>query len=302
MNSPLSDTSPPFEALLYYLWQSHGFDFRAYKRASLMRRVQHRMQMLPIESYSDYIDYLQEHPEEFLPLFNAIDINYTRFFRDTAAWDYCAAQIVPQLLASKTLDEPIRVWSAGCASGEETYTLVMVLAEALGIEQFKARVRIFSTDVDQEALNQAHQASYSISEVADIPSDLLEKYFEQLDGRYTFRKDLRRCIIFSRHNLIQDAPMSKIDLLVCRNVLIYFTLEAQIKILVRFHFGLKESGFLFLGNTEIIPTDIAALFGRLNLRHRIFNKLPRTELSPRLLVKALKRPQFEEASNYSAKL
>ena len=116
MNSPLSDTNPAFEALLYYLWQSHGFDFRAYKRASLMRRVQHRMQMLPIESYSDYIDYLQEHPEEFLPLFNAIDINFTRFFRDTAAWDYFAAQIVPQLLARKTLDEPIRAWSAGCAS------------------------------------------------------------------------------------------------------------------------------------------------------------------------------------------
>lgn len=295
MNSPLPDTNPAFEALLLYLRQTHGFDFTGYKRASLMRRVQHRMQMLPTESYSNYIDYLIEHPEEFLPLFNAIDINFTRFFRDTAAWDYIAAQIIPQILAQPS-NQPIRVWSAGCASGEETYTLAILLAEALGIEQFKARVQIFATDVDREALNQARQGSYFSSEVADLPGNLLEKYFEQADDHYIFRKDLRRCFIFNHHNLIQDAPMSKIDLLVCRNVLIYFTLEAQVRVLVRFYFGLKDSGFLFLGGTEVVPSEIANLFDRVGWRHRIFTKLPKVELSPRLLVKALKRPQFEQVN------
>ncbi len=291
MNSPLADTNPAFEALLYYLWQSHGFDFTGYKRPTLMRRVQYRMQMLPMESYSNYIDYLKKQPEEFFHLFNTIEINVTKFFRNASAWDYVTAQVIPQIIANQAPDKPIRAWSAGCASGEETYTLAMVLAEALGMEQFRSRVQIFGTDVDKEALSQARQGSYLCTEVEGIPDDLLEKYFEPANGRYVFRKDLRRCIIFSHHNLIEDAPMSKIDLLVCRNTLIYFNLDAQIRVLVRFHFSMKDNGFLFLGNTEIVPSAIATLFKPMNLQNRIFTKYPKDNLSPRLLVKALKSSQ-----------
>lgn len=289
--NPTPEENPKFEALLNYLRRSHSFDFTGYKRSSLMRRVAHRMRMIPIESYSDYVDYLQGHSEEFIHLFNTILINVTSFFRDASAWEYVAKSIFPWITARKSSDEPIRVWSAGCASGEETYTLAMVLAEALGMEQYRARVRIYSTDLDEEALNQARQGSYLSTEVVGIPPALLNHYFEQADDRYVICKDLRRAIIFCRHNLIHDAPMSNIDLLVCRNVLIYFNIETQIRVLVRFHFGLKDSGFLFLGNTEIVPTEMGELFTRVDLRHHIFTKSPRVKPSTRLLIKALKKKQ-----------
>lgn len=288
MNSP-PETNECFEALLEYLKQTHNFDYTGYKRPSLIRRVQYRMNMIPIKSYRDYTNYLEEHPEEFLHLFNTIEINLTNFFRNASAWDYIATQIIPQIIASKPSDEPIRAWSAGCATGEEVYSLAIVLAEALGVEQFCSRVHIFGTDLDDDAISQARQGSYSISKISGIPDYLLKKYFEQIDGCYVFRKDLRRCISFSRHNLIEDAPMSKIDLLACRNVLIYLNVETQVRVLVRFHFALKENGVLFLGNTEIIPSEITALFSGVNYESRIFTKLAKVSLHPRLLVKALKR-------------
>lgn len=280
-----------FEALLDYLRQSHGFDFTKYKRPSLRRRVQNRMQALSIESYSDYLDYIKENLEEFTPLFNTIEINYTGFFRDPEAWDYVAKEIIPRIIASKSQSEPIRIWSAGCASGEETYTLAILLAEALGVEQYKARVQIYATDIDTETLNQARLGSYTSSQVVGVSPTRLERYFEQSAERYIFCKDLRRSVIFCRHNLIEDAPMSKIDLLVCRNVLIYFNTESQTKTLARFHFSLKDSGFLFLGMSEMLPT-YTNFFNPLNLRQRVFTKIPKSHVNQRLLNSALLRERY----------
>ena len=282
----IPETNPTVEALLDYLRQNHGFDFTGYKRSSLMRRLEQRMQTIAISSYSDYFEYLKVHPQEFNALFNTIDINVTSFFRDAPVWDYVSAQIIPQIIAGKSLSEPIRVWSAGCASGEETYTLAIILTHALGVEQFRERVQIYATDVDKEALNQARLGSYSSREVVSIPTTLLEQYFEQVAQRYVFRKDLRRSIIFYRHNLIQDAPMSEIDLLVCRNVLIYFNTEAQTRALVRFHFGLKNSGFLLLGKAEMLPTH-TNLFTPVEPGQRVFSKIPKGHLNQRLLLTAL---------------
>lgn len=146
--SPL-ETNPTFEALLDHLGRSHGFNFSGYKRSSLMRRVQQRLQMLQIQSYSDYSEYLKANPEELSQLF----INFTSFFRDASTWDYVAESIIPRIIAGKSQNKPIRVWSAGCASGEETYTLAIILAQAVGMEQFRSRVRIYGTDVDKESLN-----------------------------------------------------------------------------------------------------------------------------------------------------
>lgn len=275
-----------FEALLDYLKQVHGFDFTGYKRASLTRRVLHRMQLLQIDSYCDYLDYLKLHLEESAHLFNTILINFTSFFRDASAWQYVAAQIVPRLIAGKSESEPIRVWNAGCASGEETYTLAIVLAEALGVEQYNKRVQIFSTDVDEEALKQAVKGSYVSSQVAGIPPTLLQRYFEPADDRYVFRKDLCRSILFCRHNMIEDAPMSNIDLLVCRNVLIYFEIEAQMRSLARFHFGLKDSGFLFLGSAEMVPTH-TKFFTSVDTKQRVMTKIQRGDANQSLLNKAL---------------
>ena len=279
------DTQSTFEALLDYLRQSHNFDFTSYKRSYLMRRIQKRMQMLQIESVSDYGKYLRVHPQEFAPLFNTIEINVTGFFRDTSAWVYIATEILPSIIAGKSSHEPIRIWSAGCASGEEVYTIAILLIEALGVEQFQKRVRIFASDVDRNAVAQAIQGRYHHEQVVGLPYHLLEQYFEQDDCYYVFRQDLRHRFVFSCRNLIQNAPMTKIDLLLCRNVLIYLDIEAQIRASVRFHFGLVDSGFLFLGKAD--SADIYTnLFTLENLKHRVFAKVPGAHRNHLLLPKA----------------
>lgn len=283
MNSSQGDER--FEALLEYLWRSRGFDFTGYKRPGLMRRVNRRMQLVGIENFSDYQGYLEVHPEEFIRLFNTILINVTAFFRDSAAWDHLSREIIPGILAGKKADEPIRAWSAGCASGEEAYTLAMVLAEAIGMDAFRQQVKVYATDVDEETLTQARQASYSPREVQAIPEGLREKYLEPVGNRYVFRPDLRRAVIFGRHDLVQDAPISRLDLLVCRNALMYFNTETRRRLLARFHFALKDNGVLFLGKAELLLTH-ANLFTPIDLGWRIFTKVPKLSLRDRLLIQA----------------
>uniref|UniRef100_UPI001ABA6179 CheR family methyltransferase n=1 Tax=Aetokthonos hydrillicola TaxID=1550245 RepID=UPI001ABA6179 len=265
------ETNPELENLLEYIKANRGFDFKNYKRTSLSRRIGKRMQFLGLESYSEFLDYLEVHPDEFVKLFNIILINVTAFFRDPEAWQYVANEIMPRIVAQKHPNKPIRVWSAGCASGEETYSVAMLLAEALGMEQYSSRVKVFATDVDVEALNHARQGNYSVKDVQGVPHNLLEKYFEQVNGVYTVQKELRRCVIFGRHNLAQDAPISRIDLLICRNTLIYLNTETQSKILDRFHFALNDAGFLFLGKAEMLFTR-NHYFIPIDLRLRVFTK------------------------------
>jgi two-component system CheB/CheR fusion protein len=274
-----------FEALIEYLKHSRGFDFTGYKRSSLRRRMGKRMQSLRIERYVDYVDYLEVHPEEFIQLFNTILINVTSFFRDATAWEFLSADVITRLLAGKQPHEPIRVWSAGCASGEEAYTLAMILAEVLGLESFRQRVKIYATDVDEEALAQARHASYSGRDLQPVSATLRSKYFEQVGHRFLFRPDLRRVVIFGRHDLVQDAPISRLDLLVCRNALMYFNAETQSRILARFHFALNDTGIIFLGKAEMLLTR-ANLFTPVHLKHRIFAKVAKPTLRDRLLIVA----------------
>ena len=171
---------------------------------------------LGIKTYGNYLNYLKADSEEIIPLLNTIWINYTKFFRDRSAWEYLAETIVPQIVIDKQPHEPIRIWSAACATGEEAYSLAMVLAEALGIEQYLQRVQIFATDIDMEALKYAQRGSYSTAQVANLPPKLLSKYFAQDNDRYVFDSKLRSKIVFGCQNLVKDPPISKIDLLVCR--------------------------------------------------------------------------------------
>lgn len=283
MSTP--DGQVELEGLLDYLKRNRGFDFTAYKRPSLMRRISMRMAAAGVGSYADYQDYLEVHPAEFPELFNTILINLTGFFRDKPAWDYLAAEIVPAIVGAKGPDEPIRVWSAGCASGEEAYSIAILLAEALGPEAFRARVKIYATDVDDEALAQARQGSYPATLVDDMPAAYRETYFEPADDRRVFRRDLRRSIIFGRNDLVQDAPISRIDLLICRNTLMYFHAEAQVRILTHFHFAMVDGGYLFLGKGEMLLTH-ADLFTPVNLRRRVFTKARRALSRERLSLLA----------------
>jgi two-component system CheB/CheR fusion protein len=274
-----------FEALLEYLKHRRGFDFTGYKRSSLRRRLLKRMQHQQIGTFDDYLDYLEVHPEEFAHLFNTILINVTAFFRDPSAWEFLATDIIPRIVSAKSPGEPFRVWTAGCASGEETYTVAILLAEALGWDAFRQRVKIYATDVDEEALTYARQAMYGARAVHVLPPDVLTKYFEPVGTQYVFRPDLRRAIIFGRHDLIQDAPIPRLDLIICRNTLMYFNAEVQARVLARMHFALNEHGFLFLGRAEMLLTH-TNLFTPVELTQRIFTKITTPHLRDRLLVLA----------------
>jgi two-component system, chemotaxis family, CheB/CheR fusion protein len=271
-----------FENLLAYLKASRGFDFTAYKRSSLMRRTLVRMQTIGVSGFGNYQDYLQVDPEEFTRLFNTILINVTGFFRDPPAWEYLASDVLPAMTGPAESTHPIRAWSAGCASGEEAYTIAMLLAERLGVEEFRERVKIYATDVDEDALNEARMASYEERSIKDVPPELLRKYFEQQNGRFTFNKDLRRSVIFGRHDLIQDAPISRVNLLTCRNCMMYFNAETQARILSRFQFALLPGAVLFLGRAETLLSR-AATFAALDIKRRIFVKQDRHSQGERLV-------------------
>ncbi|MDY6783522.1 MAG: CheR family methyltransferase [Cyanobacteriota bacterium] len=285
-----NDEDRIFEELLEYLKRTRGFDLTGYKRSNLKRRVIKQMHARGIDNFEAYLDYLQIHQEEYLPLFNTILINVTAFFRDANAWNCLQTQILPRKLVEKPNNSTIRIWSAGCSSGEEAYTLATLFAELLGVEQFRQRVKIYATDVDEEALNQARHASYSTKDIQAIPQDLRDRYFEPLGNRFVFRPDLRRAVIFGRHDLVQDAPISRLDLLVCRNTLMYFNAETQIKILQRFHFALNDTGVLFLGKAEMLLTH-ANLFAPINLQHRIFRRVPGGKRRDRTLLMSPSRKQ-----------
>jgi two-component system CheB/CheR fusion protein len=267
-----STTEINLEALLDFVKRNRGFDFTGYKRSSLERRIRKRMDEVGCATYGDYLDHLEVHQDEFAFLFNTILINVTAFFRDAPTWDYLRSSVVPKLIEARPEGAPLRVWCAGCASGEEAYTIAMVLADVLGDGAYRERVKIYATDVDEEALQSARQASYSAKAVEAVPRESLDRSFERYDSRYVFRQDLRRTVIFGRNDLVQDAPISRIDLLVCRNTLMYFNAETQAQILRRFHFGLDNEGVLVLGKSEMLITH-GDLFQPVDLKRRVFRKV-----------------------------
>src|SRR6195952_51100 len=269
---PEEPADEAFEALLRYMRDSRGFDFTGYKRTSLIRRVRHRMDQAGFDGYDEYLDVLQASADEFAALFNTILINVTAFFRDTDAWEFLRSDVIPALLDERGPNEPIRVWSAGCASGQEAYSLAILLAEALGPEAFQQRVKIYATDVDELALAEARAGWYDERAVESVPAEYLSRYFEQSDGRYQIRKDLRRTVIFGRNDLVKDAPISRVDLLACRNTLMYLNGETQRNVLGRLHFGLAARGVLFLGQAEMLLSH-SDRFTPLSLDNRVFRKL-----------------------------
>src|SRR3954449_10698134 len=180
-------TDASFEALLEFLKRTRGIDFTGYKRSSLERRFRRRLDAVGCSSFGDYLDYLHVHPEEFDELFNTLLINVTEFFRDPAAWAYGRDEVLPKVIEGKQDGEPIRIWSAGCASGQEAYTIAMLLAEATGLEGYRERVKIYATDIDEDALNSARQGVYTAREMESVPDELRERYFTHADARLSFR-------------------------------------------------------------------------------------------------------------------
>jgi len=261
---------PSFERLLHFLRDSRSFDFTGYKRPSLMRRVRHRMRDMGIESFDDYQDVLQLEPDEFTALFNTILINVTSFFRDPDAWDYLRTEILPQVLEASN-GGVLRVWSAGCSAGQEAYSIAMLLHEEMG-SSFRERVKIYATDIDEDALNHARQASYTEREIRGLPDSYRDRYFDLLNGRYVFSPDLRRSVIFGRNDITSDAPISRIDILLCRNTLMYLNAETQTRVVNRLGFALRQNGVLFLGKAEMLLNH-ASVFTPVDLKRRFFRRV-----------------------------
>jgi two-component system, chemotaxis family, CheB/CheR fusion protein len=260
------------EALLAFIRDARGFDFTGYKRASLTRRVLKRMQDVGVASFAEYGERLKASPAEFVDLFNTILINVTSFQRDRPAWDHLGQHVIPRIVDAHGPDDVIRVWSAGCASGEEAYSLAVLLCEAVGEERFQQSVKIYGSDVDDEAIAQARQARYPLKALeGGFTPEQIERYFAVGEGGHVFRKDLRRSIIFGRHDLVQDPPISRVDLLVCRNTLMYFNADIQRRVLASFHFALLEGGYLFLGKSEALVTR-TNLFVVDDITHHVFQK------------------------------
>lgn len=262
---PAADES--LDRLLDFLHRSRGFDFSGYKRGSLTRRIRRRMAMVGAETFDAYLDHLTVHPDEFPQLFNLILINVTSFFRDPTAWQALADRL-PEVIDTRATT-PIRVWSAGCSTGEEPYTLAMVLAETIGLSAFTQRVKIYATDVDDDALATARAAMYTRKTLEPVPPALVEKYFTPSGSQFVFNKDLRRSVVFGRHDLVQDAPIPRVEILACRNALMYFNAEMQKRILERLRFALNPRGVLFLGKAEMLLTQ-SELFTPVDLKRRLF--------------------------------
>jgi two-component system CheB/CheR fusion protein len=269
-------STPPgngdLEALLDYLRERRNFDFRGYKRASLSRRIFKRMLAIGVDDYQQYIEVLEANPGEFAELFNTILINVTSLRRDPDAWEALSAHVLPAIIEAKGRDNPIRIWSAGCASGEEAYSLAVLFADALGEDRFRRLVKIYATDADSDALADARRGRYRQADlVKAFGEDRANRFFESEGDYGVFRGDLRRALIFGRHDLVQDPPISHIDLISCRNTLMYFTSDIQAKILTSFHFALNPGGYLFLGKSEALATR-SHMFHVLDLRQHILQK------------------------------
>ena len=270
--------------LLEFIRDSRGFDFTGYKHTSLTRRVRKRMSDVGVDDFGSYRDLLETNADEFRHLFNTILINVTGFFRDPEAWNYLESDALPELLAGCSPDEEIRVWSAGCSTGEEAYSLAMMFGELLGIAESSARVKIYATDVDAEALRVARAGAYPAKAVEPISARLRTKYFEpsQAGGdQVTFRSDLRKRVIFGRHDLTRDAPISRLDLLVCRNTMMYFNSETQRQIIDRFHFACRDTGLVLLGKAEMLLAS-DGLFDAVSVRQRVFRRATGVTGTPRL--------------------
>ena len=257
--------------LLEKLSAQYNFDLREYKEVSLVRRIRARMTQVRAESVSAYSRLLDENAGEHVALINTILINVTGFFRDSEAWKVLAEHVVPRLVEDAADSRSLRIWSTGCSSGEEAYSIAILLAERLGAPAENYTIKIYGTDVDEEALTAARQAVYRTEQLKDVPDRLVDRYFTREGQLYRFRREFRRWCIFGSHNLTQAPPLSHIDLLVCRNALIYFTGELQDRILTRFHYSIREDGFLFLGRSESLLAR-SRLFTPVHQKWRIFRR------------------------------
>ncbi|MGA7776283.1 MAG: CheR family methyltransferase, partial [Paraburkholderia sp.] len=274
-----------------------GHDFSGYKSKTFMRRVQRRMQVVQVDTVDGYVAQLQRNPQEVSALFRDLLINVTDFFRDAESFDKLAEVVIPKLFEGRSADDIVRVWIPGCATGEEVYSLAILLREHMDGLAVVPRVQIFATDIDDQALATARVARYPAQLLEGVPAARRERFFIPDGGSFGMAKEIRDLCIFSPHNVIRDPPFSRIDLVSCRNLLIYFGLDLQSQVIPTFHYALRPDGYLFLGSSESV-SQFDDLFTPIEKKHRIFQR--RSDVIPSvrlpLIVSALRPGQAADLS------
>ena len=265
-------TASAFQKILMLLRARTGNDFSLYKKNTVIRRIDRRMSVHQIPSLANYVTYLQENPHEIELLFKELLINVTNFFRDPEAFERLRELAILPILRAHNGDGIIRVWVPGCSSGEEAYSIAMLFREAMDAEPaLNVKIQMYGTDIDQDAINQARQGLYPANIVADVSPERIQRFFTKEETHYRIRKEIREMVVFAPQNIIGDPPFTKLDLLTCRNLMIYLTPEIQKKLLPLFHYALNQGGYLFLGSSETV-SGYADLYDPLDQKWKIFRR------------------------------
>lgn len=258
-------------AIIQFMRKSIGVDFSQYKMTTIRRRIIRRMVLYKQETLKAYLHYLRLHPAEAGLLYNDLLINVTSFFRDKETMDFLKTNILPQLIRRKTAYEPLRIWVPGCSTGQEAYSLAILLLEVVAEEAHPIPIQIFATDLSESAIDRARQGTYSLSEVAGVSPQQLQRFFTKNQASYQISKSIRDLCVFAPHNIFKDPPFSRIDLVSCRNLMIYVNTVLQRKALITFHYALNPDGYLLLGKSETVGSTIS-LFTSAEKNHKLFSR------------------------------
>jgi two-component system CheB/CheR fusion protein len=264
------DTARHLSTIVALLRSGLGHDFGRYKENTLVRRIQRRMQVLQIDDTPVYIERLRKEPQELELLFQELLISVTRFFRDPPAFDALEAEVLPALLAGKSTADQVRIWVAGCATGEEVYSIAILLKEAMERLGTAPKVQIFGTDIDENAVAIARAGHYAKT-MDGLSRERIARWFVEDGDGYRTIKPIREMCVFSAHSVVKDPPFSKLDLISCRNLMIYLDPELQERVVRTFHYALRAGGYLFLGSSEGV-TRSAQLFAPVDAKHRLFQR------------------------------
>jgi two-component system CheB/CheR fusion protein len=246
-----------------------GHDFSRYKQSTVMRRIERRMAVLQIENHADYIAYMRNNSQEIDTLFKELLIRVTNFFRDNEAYDMLREKALPVIFRNKPRDGVVRIWVPGCSTGEEAYSLAILFHEEIAKLKEKVKVQIFATDIDSGAIEIARSGIYPNSISVDVSPERLTRYFTKRDTVYKIKEEIRESVVFAEHDINKDPPFSRMDLISCRNLLIYMDVDLQKRLLPVFRHALVPNGILLLGSSETIG-DTTDLFSVLDKKWRIF--------------------------------
>ena len=291
------DERRALDRFLEELHSNRGVDFRSYKRPTILRRLGRRMVATGCESIDEYSSYLDVHPEEYAQLIGAFLIKVTEFFRDPELFDYLKEEVLPDLIEEARDDEKqLRIWSAGCATGEEAYSLAILLSEVLAQEAGLFNVRIIATDIDEAAVRFARRGIYPPSALKGLSEEQIGRYFVEESGSFQVKKQIRSMTVFGEHDLAQRSPFPHVDLVVSRNVLIYFSIELQRRALQLFAYSLRDGGYLAMGKAES-PSLLADLFAPVDRHNKVFRRQgQRFLLPPTLPTSPAPRAPLERSS------